>query len=67
MTFGVQFRSSVPAGQTRRWFTHSWNAASNVVWMIAPDLGLPWMDLPSSSGKCRPRGRRPTSSNGLSR
>jgi hypothetical protein len=36
MTFGVQFRGSVPAGQTRSWFTHSWNANSNVVWMIAP-------------------------------
>ncbi|MEO1069736.1 MAG: hypothetical protein AAFW95_11550 [Cyanobacteria bacterium J06638_6] len=36
MTTGVQFRGSVPSGQTRRWFTHSWNANSNVVWMIIP-------------------------------
>jgi hypothetical protein len=36
MTFGVQFTGSVPAGQTRRWFTHSWNAANNVVWIIVP-------------------------------
>lgn len=36
MTFGVQFTGSVPAGQTRRWFTHSWNATRNVVWMVVP-------------------------------
>src|SRR5262245_50247444 len=36
MTFGVQFQGSVPAGQTRRWFTHSWNATYNVVWIIVP-------------------------------
>ena len=36
MTFGVQFRGAVPAGQTRRWFTHSWNATSNVVWIVVP-------------------------------
>jgi len=36
MNFGVQFRGTVPAKQTRRWFTHSWNASSNVVWAIVP-------------------------------
>lgn len=36
MNFGVQFSGLVAAGQTRRWFTHSWNANSNVVWMIVP-------------------------------
>lgn len=36
MQFGVQFTGSVPAGQTRSWFTHSWNAAHNVVWMVVP-------------------------------
>ncbi len=36
MRFGVQFTGSVAAGQTRRWFTHSWNAANNVVWMMVP-------------------------------
>jgi hypothetical protein len=36
MRFGVQFSGSVPAGQTRRWSTHSWNAAHNVVWMVVP-------------------------------
>lgn len=36
MRFGVQFSGSVAAGQTRRWFTHSWNAAHNVVWMMIP-------------------------------
>lgn len=36
MTFGTQFTGSVNAGQTRRWFTHSWNASRNVVWMMVP-------------------------------
>lgn len=36
MNFGVQFSGSVPAGQTRRWFTHSWNANSNMLWSIVP-------------------------------
>ena len=36
MTFGVQFQGSVTAGETRRWFTHSWNAANNVVWIVVP-------------------------------
>ena len=36
MRFGVQFTGSVAAGQTGRWFTHSWNPAYNVVWMMAP-------------------------------
>ncbi len=36
MNFGVQFSGTVPAGQTRRWFTHSWNANSNVVWIVVP-------------------------------
>jgi len=36
MRFGVQFSGSVPAGQTRSWFTHSWNATNNVVWMVVP-------------------------------
>lgn len=36
MRFGVQFTGNVPAGQTRRWFTHSWSQAYNVVWMMVP-------------------------------
>lgn len=36
MNFGVQFSGTVNAGQTRRWFTHSWNANSNVVWIVVP-------------------------------
>ena len=36
MTFGVQFTGSLPAGQTGRWFTHSWNANWNVVWVMVP-------------------------------
>ena len=36
MIFGTQFTGSVNPGQTRTWFTHSWNANHNVVWMIIP-------------------------------
>lgn len=36
MQFGVQFNGTVAPGQTRRWFTHSWNAAHNVVWVMVP-------------------------------
>ena len=33
---GVQFRGSVPAGSTRRWFTHSWPADCHVEWTVVP-------------------------------
>jgi hypothetical protein len=33
---GVQFRGSVPAGATRRWFTHSWPSYWYVVWTVIP-------------------------------
>jgi hypothetical protein len=36
MIFGTQFTGSVNAGQTRTWFTHSWNAARNVSWLVVP-------------------------------
>jgi hypothetical protein len=36
MNLGVQFIGKVPAGQTRRWFTHSWNASRNVLWTVVP-------------------------------
>ena len=36
MIFGTQFTGSVNAGQTHMWFTHSWNANWNVVWMAIP-------------------------------
>lgn len=36
MRLGVQFRSSVPANSTRRWFTHSWPEEWRVVWMVVP-------------------------------
>ncbi|WP_280263356.1 hypothetical protein [Nocardia wallacei] len=36
MQFGTQFTGTVNAGQTRSWFTHSWNAAQNVSWMVVP-------------------------------
>lgn len=36
MMFGTQFTGVVNAGQTRTWFTHSWNANWNVVWVVIP-------------------------------
>ena len=36
MIFGRQFTGTLAPGQTGRWFTHSWNAASNVAWQIVP-------------------------------
>lgn len=33
---GVQFTRSIPAGTTRRFFTHSWPAHWHVVWTVAP-------------------------------
>jgi hypothetical protein len=36
MRVGTQFSGTVAAGGTRRWFTHSWDAAHHVVWTIVP-------------------------------
>ncbi len=36
MILGKQFTGTVGAGQTRTWFTHSWNAAYNVAWTMVP-------------------------------
>ncbi|MFD4672540.1 M12 family metallopeptidase [Lentzea sp. NPDC058450] len=33
---GVQFTGSVPAGATKRWFTHSWPAHWYVLWTVVP-------------------------------
>ncbi|NKE59439.1 zinc metalloprotease [Lentzea sp. PSKA42] len=33
---GVQFTGSVPAGVTKRWFTHSWPAHWYVLWTVVP-------------------------------
>ena len=33
---GVQFRGTVPAKQTRRWFTFRWPAHWHVVWTVVP-------------------------------
>lgn len=38
---GVQFRGSVPASSTRRWFTHSWPADCHVVWSVVPTTVRP--------------------------
>lgn len=36
MSVAVQFTGSVPAGTSRRWFTHSWPQAWHVVWYVVP-------------------------------
>ncbi len=36
MRVGVQFTGTVPAGQARRWFTHSWPQEWHVVWYVVP-------------------------------
>jgi hypothetical protein len=38
---GVQFRGTVPAGQTRRWFTFNWPAHWHVVWNVVPTSVTP--------------------------
>jgi hypothetical protein len=37
MTTGVQFRGTVPANQTHRWFTFNWNPNSHIIWTVVPD------------------------------
>lgn len=36
MRVGVQFTGSVPAQQTRRWFTFRWPQQWHVVWNVVP-------------------------------
>lgn len=38
MQTGVQFRGTVPANQTTRWYTYNWNPASYVIWTVVPDF-----------------------------
>jgi len=38
---GVQFRGSLAAGQTRRWFTYGWPAHWHVVWTVMPTTVRP--------------------------
>ena len=33
---GVQFTGTIPANQTRRWFTYNWPAHWHVVWTVVP-------------------------------
>lgn len=34
--FGTQFTGTLAPGQTNTWFTHSWNANWNIVWICVP-------------------------------
>lgn len=36
MQFGVQFNGNVPGNATRRWSTHRWSEAFNVIWEMVP-------------------------------
>lgn len=36
MYTGIQFTGTLAAGQTHRWFTWGWNAASHVIWYVMP-------------------------------
>ena len=37
MTTGIQFRGTLQANQTQRWFTFNWPAAEHVIWTVVPD------------------------------
>jgi hypothetical protein len=38
---GVQFRGTIPAGQTQRWFTFNWPAHWHVIWTVVPTSPRP--------------------------
>jgi hypothetical protein len=38
---GVQFRGTVPAGQTARWFTFNWPAHWHMIWTVVPTTVKP--------------------------
>ncbi len=47
MRVGVQFTGTVPAGQTRRWFTFNWPQEWHVAWYVVPTspvTGAPQID-----------------------
>lgn len=47
MYTGVQWTGTLNGGETKRWFTHSWNAAKHVVWYMMPTtprVGGPQLD-----------------------
>ena len=41
MQIGTQFTGTLAAGQTGRWFTHSWPAEWHVVWHMMPVTPAP--------------------------
>lgn len=47
MRTGVQWRGTVPANSTRRWFTWGWSAGLHVAWYVVPttpDRGAPHVE-----------------------
>lgn len=36
MRVGVQFRGTIPSGQTYRWFTFRWPQQWHVIWHVVP-------------------------------
>ncbi len=41
MWTGVQFRGTLPANATQRWYTFNWPAAWHVVWYVVPTTPCP--------------------------
>ncbi len=37
MTTGVQFRGTLTANQTQRWYTFNWPATEHILWTVVPD------------------------------
>ena len=37
MTTGVQFRGTVAANSTARWYTFNWPVTEHVLWTVVPD------------------------------
>lgn len=41
MSYGVQFRGTLSANQTQRWFTFNWPVNHDVAWMVVPTTPQP--------------------------
>jgi hypothetical protein len=41
MRTGIQWRGTIPANATQRWFTFGWSSAEHVVWHLMPTTPRP--------------------------
>jgi hypothetical protein len=41
MITGTQFRGTLPAHATQRWFTFNWPATGHVIWEVVPETAQP--------------------------